>query len=311
MAVFLPALCAGCGLDTEGMLIETDTTVSDDDGTDGDGSMDVDVDDNRPDGDVPHDLPRDDGMPPDVPDVEADGPLTCASAPAYCEDWLDCTTDVCTDDAAGPRCSHVTLPGFCLIDGTCFTAWFINLDNECQICDPSVNNAWTPVADRTQCYWGGGICCSGWCIPNANCFSDDDCEGCTGTAALCESIMSEDSCWAQSGCTWTTSGHCSGGSACSTWSSNAATCNSCGCYHDGGDCDPDDQVHDCSGYSSADCASHRMCGCSWVDTGGLCSGTPLNCWELDSSACGSQSGCSWGESGICNPTTFICEYTYY
>jgi len=307
VALFLASLPAGCGIDTEGMLVERDGTAADSEGTDGDGSVDIDVDDHRPDGDVPHDPPADEGG---LPDAETEGPVTCAETPAsYCDDGRDCTNDACRDEADGPHCDHVTLEGFCLIDGTCRAAWFINLDNECQICDPSVNNAWTPVADRTQCYWGGGICCSGWCIPGANCCSSADCAGCTGTADLCEAFIDEGDCGEQAGCEWTSSGTCDGGLRCDTWHFDSATCNFCHCVHDGSDCDPHAQVHDCSTHtrSYTDCTGYSACGCTWVETGTSCGGVPLDCWTFDSSTCDGQSGCSWEEEGICNATTFICE----
>ena len=311
VVIFLAGPWTGCGLDTEGMLIEVDTMVSDDDAADGDGSVDVNVDDHRPDGDVPHDPPADEGGPPEVPDAETEGPATCASAgTSYCDDGLECTEDSCRDEADRPACDHAILSDFCLVDGACRAAWFINLDNECMICDPAVNNAWSPVADRTPCYWGGGLCCSGWCMPGANCCSSADCVGCGGTALPCEDFYDEAGCAAQWGCGWApSSGYCQGGSRCDAFGSSS-TCATCGCGWDYSHCDPDEQVYPCSSLtSSGDCAAARICGCSWVETGGGCSGTPTACGVLDVSSCEYQSGCSWGESGTCNPTTFICEYS--
>jgi hypothetical protein len=310
LLLILPSHLTGCGIDTEGMLIERDTAQSDGDGADGDGSVDGDADDHRPDGDVPHDPPADEGGFPDVPDAETEGPATCAETPAsYCDDGLECTDDSCRDDVAGPTCGHAVRSGFCKIDGACVTAWSINLDNECQTCDPSVNDAWMPVEDRTQCYWGGGLCCSGRCIPGADCCSDADCAGCTGTAEPCDTFDDEGDCGEQAGCEWISSGTCDGGYRCDTWNDDSATCNFCHCLHDGHDCNPHSQVHDCSTHyrSFTDCTGYGTCGCTWVSTGGSCGGDPLDCWTLDSTRCDSQSGCSWEESGTCNVATFICE----
>lgn len=84
---------------------------------------------------------------------------TCGGAmPRDCSDARSCTTDGC--DEAADACTHVLLPGFCLIAGLCQPDGTPNPMNPCQVCDVAMSTStWSPAL--------GGSCSDGlFCTVN-------------------------------------------------------------------------------------------------------------------------------------------------
>ncbi len=77
---------------------------------------------------------------------------------------ISCTADIC--DEAGDQCLHPITQGYCLIDGTCYSADGSNPGNDCQYCASGQSQtAWTP---RPQGYS---------CDDEEFCTIDDECNG--------------------------------------------------------------------------------------------------------------------------------------
>ena len=65
-----------------------------------------------------------------------------------CAAPLACQVGTCLDGI----CDIVVNPGFCAINGVCYTDGFRNPGNICQICSPSVSSTtWTPRPAGTSC----------------------------------------------------------------------------------------------------------------------------------------------------------------
>lgn len=96
-----------------------------------------------------------------------------------CDDGNPCTADLCEGEAG---CAHPVAPGKCLIDGVCYDAGEVSLQNECLICLPEKNPvAWSPRAgscDDGNICTTRDVCENGVCIGKDNvckCEKDEDC----------------------------------------------------------------------------------------------------------------------------------------
>jgi len=85
-----------------------------------------------------------------------DGTGLCqAGTPPDCDDGLACTADECVEPCLAcpvEPCTHSLLPGFCFIDGVCYTHGERNPSGSCQGCDSAVNPyVWTLVPAGSSC----------------------------------------------------------------------------------------------------------------------------------------------------------------
>ncbi|NUN14047.1 MAG: lamin tail domain-containing protein, partial [Myxococcales bacterium] len=123
-----------------------------------------------------------------VDDTCADGVCTAGSA-AVCDDNLTCTTDSCVSTGDNTfTCDFDLDAGNCLIGDVCFADGAENPDNQCQICDAAVPDAWTDKSNGTACN-----------ADSSGCTVDDACADgvCTaGSAAVCNDNLTctTDSC---------------------------------------------------------------------------------------------------------------------
>ncbi|KAH3766061.1 Fibronectin type III domain protein [Pelomyxa schiedti] len=81
----------------------------------------------------PDNISCDDGIGCTKNDICLSG--SCVGIGYSCDDSLDCTSDVCENDA----CKNELIAGFGLISGTCFPEGYINPDNACQVRDYSLS----------------------------------------------------------------------------------------------------------------------------------------------------------------------------
>ena len=103
----------------------------------------------------------DDGDPCTVNDV-CDGTGACYGTPIDCDDGISCTVDEC-DGYAG--CIHTPLPGWCVINGICYSDGQQNPASECQECNTMVSStSWTNLVNGTIC-GDGYVCMDGVCVP--------------------------------------------------------------------------------------------------------------------------------------------------
>ena len=112
---------------------------------------------------VADETPCDDGEACTKDDVCTNG--ECAGTPYDCDDGLDCTDDVCN----GEGCDHTMQPGFCAIDGACYSDGATNPNNECEVCDSSQPGVWSGKALGTHCTEGDGPCTQGQCDDSGRC----------------------------------------------------------------------------------------------------------------------------------------------
>lgn len=89
-------------------------------------------------------------------------PKTKPSAMAGCNDGLACTDDRIVNGT----CTHVIRPGFCLIDGVCYTRHQKNPENDCQEC----LDQWGQAYQRRWGYDNSNACSDG-----NNCTEGDHC----------------------------------------------------------------------------------------------------------------------------------------
>lgn len=209
---------------------------------------------------------------------------TCRGSVKVCDDLLECTTDSC----ANGDCVAEILPNSCVIDKQCYETG--DTTSQCLVCDPDADNtSWSHVENGTQCDDGDectteDVCVDGVCVGGSADTCDD---GLECTLDLCDS---------ESGCS-----HVPNDELCDD--NNVCTDNQCsipgGCIFPNktGGCD-DNSV----------CTEEDTC------TGGLCTGTPIDCDDdvfctIDS--CIADSGCQHQPSdALCddmNPcTTDVC-----
>jgi len=177
--------------------------------------------------------------PPGCTTFTCDGAGNCVNrCTGTCDDEEPCTTDsgtppncfhdpvctqedgrVCTDNEChhsngvpeGYVCVQDLLPGYCLIDGECYTEGDSHPDLRCRTCDPAANpNDWTLVPAGTSCSplaappCSGAFTCdeSGGCVCTT-CDDDDPCTDDSGTPPNC---AHDAVCTAEDGLTCTTTG---------------------------------------------------------------------------------------------------------
>ena len=117
----------------------------------------------------------------------------CVSTARDCNDNLGCTQDRCDED--GDRCVS-TAADSCVIDGQCYARSKDNPNNDCQACNPDVNDAgWSNKNVGAGCT--GGV----FCLVGRACNEVGLCSG--GTARDCSdgAACSTDACNEVDGCT--------------------------------------------------------------------------------------------------------------
>ena len=231
---------------------------------------------------------------------------TCVSGWRCCEDG-DCSVPACqVGRCADGECRVQNAPegsdcmgglccgGLCRTRGNCCSSADCNDGDPCtaDVCQASYTceSPHRPASDGTGCT--GGICCSGTCVPGADCCTDAQCE-CRGTTPSCEVAPDATRCaiMALVGCSWDAAGPCEGTPA----SCDALTpplCSVlCGCTTGSPTCSG--TAGPCSALT--DGLFCPTCGCSW-DTEGPCEGTPPSCASVGGSPdeCGTLPYCSWG-----------------
>ncbi|MET0287150.1 MAG: dickkopf-related protein [Polyangiales bacterium] len=82
-----------------------------------------------------------------------DGAGRCVGAARSCDDAVTCTSDTCSEAAAGDGCTHTLGAHDCLIGGiSCVAELSANPSNPCELCDPlRAPNAWSPQAGTVRC----------------------------------------------------------------------------------------------------------------------------------------------------------------
>ncbi len=186
----------------------------------------------------------------------ATGMAGCQTMPRNCADSLSCTTDSCSEPT--DQCVH-TLTG-CLIGGTCYAAAAINPGNQCEECDPLLDQY--TFSPRT-----GNSCVDGlYCTVMETCDSDGVCGSipldCTDDGEFCtddvcnETLNRCDYPPAHEGEPCDVAAQCMAGS-CQAVESMCEMCETspgvCGCSSVGGGCyqrgdtDPEDHCRTCTG----------------------------------------------------------------
>jgi hypothetical protein len=108
----------------------------------------------------------------------------CRGTAIDCSDGVPCTEDTCV----GGACTNPIAPGFCLLDGACWTALQANPKDGCQRCDPSQNTKQWSANDGFACddgdpCTGPDQCLAGSCTaPPLAC--PDDANPCTSAACV-------------------------------------------------------------------------------------------------------------------------------
>ena len=113
----------------------------------------------------------------------------CVGTEIDCDDELVCTLDSCDNG----QCIHTIAPGYCFIDGACYTANSANPNNVCLKCNPT-------VAQRIWAFNNGAACDDG-----DACTKDDVCGlgNCVGQHYDCDDYKecTIDSCDGDGNCT--------------------------------------------------------------------------------------------------------------
>ncbi|NUN16118.1 MAG: hypothetical protein HUU55_21030, partial [Myxococcales bacterium] len=209
-----------------------------------------------------------------VDDACADGVCTAGSA-AVCNDNLTCTTDSCVSTGDNTfTCDFDLDAGNCLIGGVCFAAGAENPDNQCQMCDATVPDAWTDKSNGTACN-----------ADDSGCTVDDACADgvCTaGAAPDCDDNLTctTDSCSSTGDNTFVCvnelqAGNCTIGGV---------------CFADGAE-NPANQCQICDPATSSSAWTNKSEGtlcndgvnCTENDAcsaGGVCQGTAIDCSGL-------------------------------
>ncbi|MCB9728169.1 MAG: hypothetical protein H6746_06790 [Deltaproteobacteria bacterium] len=147
LALALAWSVAGCGAAGDGTGGGPDVLVSDADAGFAvrdtlptlDGQPDAAPDSGLPDGGCVEGKACNDQDPCTFNDQCAGG--SCRGTPIDCTDGVPCTDDVCV----GGACTNPLSPGFCLLDGACWTAMQARPQNGCLRCDPAQNTKqWSP-----------------------------------------------------------------------------------------------------------------------------------------------------------------------
>jgi len=151
-------------------------------------------------------------------------------------------------------------------------------------------------------------------IASCNGLSNPLCEfrtGCSLSSPVCSGQYQNDcsgfsdqtSCEEHTGCTWVSSGSCSGSPpACSTYTSEGECLGAPGCSWQACSGTP----NSCSTYSSQ--GGCEGAGCSWASGG--CSGTAAACstWDGNQAVCDTQQGCSYNtKNNKCTGTHEACS----
>lgn len=105
-----------------------------------------------------------------------DGTGQCTHVPQdnLCDDGIPCTEDICDPTQEG--CSHVLPSNMCIINDQCFTEGERNPENECQECNPSVDQyGWSNRAAES-----GMTCCGGQFVDTRT-----NVQHCGGCGAAC------------------------------------------------------------------------------------------------------------------------------
>lgn len=114
-----------------------------------------------------------------------------------CNDDLPCTDDACVDG----RCAFNVKPGFCVINGICYSNGQRNPNKQCQACRPASSKSYWTNDDALQCSDG------------QPCTKDDRCRNgeCRSTTYTCNDgkNCTTDRCDGQGGCAnEINQGHC-------------------------------------------------------------------------------------------------------
>ncbi|NOZ02853.1 MAG: hypothetical protein GXP54_13350 [Deltaproteobacteria bacterium] len=116
------------------------------------------------------------------PGALADGAADTSARP--CDDGLDCTDD---SSPSPDACDHVLLPGFCLIDDTCYPEGAEDPDNQCYSCQTAIATDTFMPDDTLACDDGDGCttddrCQDGQCVSGpVDC---DDANPCTADTCV-------------------------------------------------------------------------------------------------------------------------------
>ena len=243
------------------------------------------------------------------PEVTSDT-LLIDLEPCDCDDELECTTNLCTDDG----CAFVLRPGHCLIEGFCFEDGQVNPDQPCLECiTAALSTDWTPddlneCNDQDPCTLDDR-CLSGQCTAQAiDCPQDaNPCTLLTCIEGKCESLNVDADCDDKDPCTTADvclQGTCVGEVDLSCDDDNLCTDDSCvpgaGCMHASntnpcddqnpctlgdscaaGQCQPGSQTPDCDdGNPCTDDSCHPVTGCAHFPNAANCDdGDP--CYEGD------------------------------
>jgi hypothetical protein len=247
----------------------------------------------------------------------------CAGSLRSCDDGLACTSDVCSESAAGDGCTHAVAAHACLIGTSCVAELTPNPANPCQLCDPArANSAWSPQPATLRC--GSPTCVGSQFTPAAQCDGAGSCppaaptscgEFACANAASCTDHCSDDrECSPSSHCDPITmkcidnqavgtpcssSSQCGGSQACVDGvcceSSCGDRCETCNAPGSAGRCVPiteGDPDHECPAGST--CRSGNQCASGSEPPGG--SGVlPLG------AACDRNEACGVGfcKDGVC------------
>jgi len=119
----------------------------------------------------------------------------CVGNAYTCEDFLDCTEDVCDGNGG---CQNIIYAAWCVVDGDCMAGGSANPANDCEWCEPGEDQeTWTSRVDTTPCddldaCTSNDQCLTGQCQSGAptdcddgNVCTTDSCEtvaGCVHTA---------------------------------------------------------------------------------------------------------------------------------
>ena len=113
----------------------------------------------------------DDGDPCTMNDICSGG--TCVGSTYSCDDGLDCTLDACEGDG---NCTHTVMPGYCVIDGVCYSDGETEPGNVCRYCDADVDpGGWTDASSAVLCDPGPppSYCDEGECPPTPKPWRED------------------------------------------------------------------------------------------------------------------------------------------
>ena len=103
---------------------------------------------------------------------------SCAGGSANdCDDGLSCTSDTC--DENGDQCVNTLDPTTCLIENICRTSGELNPENDCQACDPALDDlAWSFRENGAEC--DDGDPCTGTGRPEIGVDTCDGAGSCSG-----------------------------------------------------------------------------------------------------------------------------------